>query len=170
MSVDTETRNAAADQIHHTLIDMLHGWVQNEKANLDGYIENPTLHAEYNPYLIINSEALLQRSGYLSVFAEYLYNASQYKQGNPDVTQSMRDMAFDDVPSIVWARLYDYVLKVEKQMQEVIDNASNPNVPISDYAGFATFNVERFMSELNIYRDGVTNLPVVIQFLQERGK
>lgn len=169
MTIDRATRDAAASQIDYTLIDVLNEWLTNEKRNLDDFIANPQGHIEYNPYLILDTNGLTTRSSNLATYSQYLYNASQYRQGNPNITQAMNDLAFDNIPSMLWQRLYAWVAKHEKEMQQIMNNANSPHVPINDYSAYATFDTTKFQNELTIYENGANNLPVIIEYLQQNG-
>jgi hypothetical protein len=159
-------RDAAIDQVHYRLIDTLYDWIVREKRNLDGFIDHPEGHADYNKYLIVDFDALKNRSSQLDLIAQALYTISSYKKGNTNYTRAMHDYSLDNVPAVIWQRLYDWVNKRAEEMEQFLENAqNNPPVPINDYRGLVTFDADKYKAELAMYQSGRDGLAVVIAFL-----
>jgi hypothetical protein len=168
--VTLSDREAAIGLIDYRLIDVLRSWMIHEKRNLDGYINEPQGHVDYNPYLVIDFNALQTRSNELEQIQQMLGNISAYKQGNPNITQAMSDFGFDNIPSIIWQRLYDWAAKRLEIRTKILEDAKqNPPVPLSDYSAYATFDADKYSNDLQLYTSGVAGLQIVIEYLQQQG-
>jgi hypothetical protein len=168
--VTREERDSAVDEISYRMIDVLYSWMINERANLDGFIADPENHVDFNPYLVIDFDALSQRSVGLGNVADALLLVSQYKKGDESVTRTMHDIAIESVPVIIWKRLYDWMDKRANDMQKFLQDAqSNPPVPLDDYKQFVSFDTGKYLAELQMYISSRDGLAIVIQYAEEEG-
>lgn len=166
--ITREERDLAADMINHRLIDTLQSWMDNEKSNLSGFINNPQGHVDFNEYLEFNIPSLRQRVGMLGAVSSYLSIISKFKNGEEGVTRSMHDNAVDSIPNIIWSRLYEWTRKRATDMYTAFEKAKNtPPVPLTDYRSAATLNEEKYLAEIEIFRVGAESLKVVIDFASQ---
>ncbi len=167
--IEREERDAAADKIAVEMIDVLLSWMENEKRNLDGFIANPEEHVDYSPYLIIDTVQFQGRSDMLGAIAEGLKVVSRYKNGDSEVTRSMHDNAVDNIPSVIWERLYNWMVSRVEGMEAFLRKAikGDTPVPVDDYQGLAGFDTEKYSAELQMYKDSVEGLGIVIQFIKQ---
>ncbi|WP_124118417.1 hypothetical protein [Paenibacillus xylanexedens] len=167
--IEREERDEAAGKISVEMIDVLLSWMQNEKRNLDGFIANPVGHVDYNPYLIIDTAQLKGRSEMLGNIAHGLELISRFKNGDTDVTKSLHDNAIDTIPVVIWERLYNWMQNRVTSMETFLRKASEGDTPVptSDYQGLAGFDTEKYLAELQMYKDSVEGLGIVITFTKQ---
>lgn len=170
MPIDRVDRDAIFDTIHYRIIDVLESWMINEKGNLDGFIAHPEGHIDYSPYLILDFDSLRYRSGMLAQIAGGLNIISRYKKGDETVTRTMHDYAVDHIPNVIWKRLHDWTGKRSGDMQDFLtEKANSPPVPIDDYRSAASFNVEAYIQEMQMYVTATNALVTTMQFAIEEG-
>lgn len=162
---------AGADQIDYRIYGVLHKWIINEANNLEGFIDNPYEHVNYNPYIIFDFSALNNRLTMLRSVADYLNTIVQYKAGDPNYTEAMFQNALDNVPSVIFQRLQDWLNIRAVEMQKIIDNNGDPNnvSPLQDYVGMFTFDTNKFSTEYTLYTNAQSGCSLVISYKVEQG-
>lgn len=151
----------AADMIHSDLIDVLAKWMKNEKGNLDSFLESPTDHILYNPFVIPDTVALAQRSALLGQAVDGLNVMSAYKKGI--ATQTQRDYVLDRIPYQLFARLLGWM---ENRYADYVKTTGSANVgaPISEYGDLITFNMEAYLVQMNMYKDAIDGVKIIIEY------
>jgi hypothetical protein len=149
---------------------VLYGWVKNEGNNLQGFIDNPSGHVNYNPYVIMDFTKLQQRLAMLRTVEECLNVITEYKRGNLDYTRSMYESAVDGTHVQLVERLLDWLKKRYQDMTQFIASSGNAQgtAQIDDYAGMFTFNAQKFMAEYTMYKKAIVGCEVVVQYKNEQ--
>lgn len=155
----------AADRVHEDLIDVLAKWMRNEKGNLDSFLTNPTEHVLYNPFVIPDTVALMQRSALLEQAVQALTVISDYKKGL--ATRGQRDYALDQIPYVLFVRLLDWM---QARYDDFIRTTTSSNVgaPISEYSGLITFDIEAYLAQMQKYAEAIEGAKVIIQYKKEQ--
>lgn len=166
--IDRITYVNAANAVDWTMINTLGGWLNNEKNNLDGYIANPQSHVDYDPYIIPDFTKLQQRSTMLGDAAGYANTIVQFKQGSPNVTEAMYELAVDNMPIVLFQRLQDWMMYRYALMQrDFAVMTASPTVPIKDYEGLVTFDAASYQTQIDLFNTCITNLAIVIEYKAE---
>lgn len=164
--LDKATRDAAMDRVSYEMTEVLESWMQNEKRNLDGFIASPEEHVDYNPFLIFDIAGLQSRSAMLGSLSKGLSIITGFKKGEPGITRSLHDNAVDHIPSVIWIRLYDWMVGRAESMEVFLRKATSSGspVPLSDYQGLAGFDAVKYLDELNMYKTSIEGLAIVIEY------
>lgn len=171
MTVSRTDMLSAFDSVNHVFIDVLSDWLTNEANNLQGFINSPEEHAEYNPYITPDFTALQSRVDMLNQCASNLNIISQYKQG-ANVTGGQYETALDSIPHELFQRLYEWMLQRKVEMDNFLNNSNKNKAlsPLSDYSSMFTFNQTKYESEYQLYVDGLSGLSTSIQYKIENGQ
>jgi hypothetical protein len=160
----------AFEKVSHRITEVLYEWAQKEANNLEDFINNPTGHVNYNPYIVPDYSALEYRLSALRQAEKDLRTITDFKIGSPDVTRTQHDVAIENIPVQLTLRLEVWMNKRISDMKEVVNQGSSQsyNAPIDDYASLYTFNTSKFMDELNMYTSSQEGISVVNQYKNER--
>lgn len=158
----------ASDRIHHRITSVLYDWAKREGNNLEGFINTPSEHVEYNPYVILDFTALTKRLSMLRYVEEQLNIVTKYKLSDPDVTRSMYEYAIETVPEILFKRLLDWMEKRKKDMEGVMLGEAGSMAPLKDYEGMFTFNSTKFMAEYAMYKEAVEATKVIVAYKKQQ--
>lgn len=150
---------------------VLQGWIEKESNNLEAFMDNPSEHVNYNPYMIFDFSKLNDRLTMLRVVEGYLSTITLYKQGDSNTTESMYQNALDSVPSIIWKRLLDWLNQRYTEMTNLIADNGDPNniSPLHDYIGMFTFDQNKFMEEYTMYGNSLTGVNTIVNYKVEQG-
>jgi hypothetical protein len=162
---------AGAEQVDYRIYGVLQNWITNEANNLEGFIDNPSEHVNYNPYIIFDYTALNNRLLLLRGVADYLNTMTQYKAGNPDYSESMFQNALDNIPVIIFQRLLDWLNTRSIEMQHIINSNGDPNnvSPLQDYVGMFTFDTNKFSAEYTMYTNALSGVQLIVDYKIEQG-
>lgn len=162
----------AFEKVSYRITDVLHDWVDKEGGNLQGFMDNPSGHVDYNPYMIVDFTALQYRLDLLRKTTEDLYLITEFKKGNPDITRSMHDTALDRIPVQLTMRLEQWLEKRKNDMEQIIQSSGNSVKPaIEDYSSLYSFNQSKFIAEYTMYANAYEGVAVVTQYkLQQSGE
>jgi hypothetical protein len=141
----------------------------NEGNNLQGFIDNPSEHVNYNPYLIMDFTKLTGRLSMLRDIENGLKIITEYKKGSENYTRSMYESALDGIPVQLIERLYHWLQKRYADMSALISSASkvDESLPLNDYVGMYTFNQVAFMQEFGMYKQAIQGCEVLVQYKLE---
>lgn len=156
----------ATEKISYDMIDVLCKWLQNEKGNLDSYIENPEGHIMFNRYVKADIEALTVRSAMLSEVCVNLRNISLYKQGSDLSTRALHDYGFDSIHYSLFERLLDWMNDRKNGLVTDLEK-QKMGIPLSDYNPLATFDTELFQSTIKEYMDAIEGVETVIAYKKQ---
>lgn len=158
------------DRVDVRLIETLKVWLENESQNLQGFLENPEGHVNFNPYVNIHYTAFYDRVFGLEDIIKGLDIIIQYKHESDIVTRSMYELAVEQIPCIICKRLLDWMIKRKADMEGFFKNNSLDGdiTPLPDYVGMFDFNEEAFMPEYTMYTEGVGGLEIVCQYKTEQ--
>lgn len=161
---------AGADQIDYRIMDVLNGWITNEASNLDAFINNPVEHVNYNPYVIFDFTKLNERLTMLNAVIGNLNTIIQYKQANPNFTQSMYENSLDQIGTIIFERLLGWLVYRQGEMARLISENGDPNniSPLHDYVGMFTFDQTKFQQEYQMYVTSLSGCQVVVDYKVEQ--
>jgi hypothetical protein len=156
----------ASDLIDYRITEVLYSWTKNEGNNLEGFINNPSEHVNYSPYMIMDFSKLTQRLNMLRGIESSLVVITEYKKNNPDYIRSMYEEALDNVNVQLMQRLLDWLIKRYGDMTEMIksNKAVDSMSPIHDYIGMFTFNQPKFLSEYTMYAKAIEGCKVVVDY------
>ena len=162
---------AGAKQVDYRIYGVLQSWIANEANNLEAFIDNPSEHVNYNPYIVFDFTALTNRLALLRGVADYLNTMTQFKAGNQNFSESMFENALDNVPSIIFQRLETWLIQRTVGMQHIINSDGDPNnvSPLQDYVGMFTFDTNKFNIEYVMYTNALGGIRVVIEYKVEQG-
>lgn len=165
MTTRTEMLDAS-DYIHYKITEMLGSWVRNEGNNLEGFINNPTEHVNYNPYMIMDFEKLTGRLNMLRQIENDLIIITEYKKENTDYVRSMYETALDEVNVQLMQRLLDWLVKRHGDMKQLIQSNKSIDAmsPIHDYVGMYTFDQSKFLSEYTMYEKAIIGCQAIIDY------
>jgi hypothetical protein len=161
---------AGAQQIDYRIYGVLQSWITNEANNLEGFIDNPSEHVNYNKYIIFDYTALNNRLTLLRSVADYMNTITQYKAGNPNYSESMFENALDNIPSAIFQRLLDWLNTRTIEMQHIINSNGDPNnvSPLQDYVGMFTFDTNKFGAEYTMYTNSLDGVKTVVDYKVEQ--
>jgi len=154
-------RDMAIDKVAPEFIEKLVEWIANEKMNLDDFIANPQGHVMYNPYIDVDFDMLAMRSEMLNQVIGGLRVIIAFKNGNPDVTRAMHDLALDSMPYQVFDRLVEWIDRMHRSM------TGNVDLPLKDYGELISFNRERYEEDMRKHVDALEGLRIVQEFGRE---
>lgn len=162
---------AGAQQIDYRIYGVLQEWITNEANNLEGFIDNPSEHVNYSPYIVLDFTALNNRLTLLRGVADYMNTITQYKAGNPNFSESMFENALDSIPSIIFQRLLDWLNIRTVEMQHIINSNGDPNniSPLQDYVGMFTFDTNKFDYEYTMYMNALSGTQLIVSYKIEQG-
>lgn len=162
---------AGADAIDVSIMETLYSWIFNEANNLQSFIDYPSEHVNYSPYMIFDFSKLNDRLVMLNQTISYINTIVEYKKGNQDFSQSMYENALDQVGSIIFERLLGWLVYREGEMSRLISENGDPNnlSPLHDYVGMFTFDQQRFMTEYNMYVTSLNGCQLVFDYKVEQG-
>lgn len=162
---------SGADLVDYRIMAVLQEWIEKEAVNLQSFINSPTEHVNYNPYMIFDFDKLNARLTMIQKCASDLNVIVQYKQGNPDYSQSMNESALDEIGSIIFQRLLDWLQKRYVDMANLIQQNGDPNnvSPLHDYVGMFTFDHEKFMTEFTMYENAINGVTTIVNYKVEQG-
>lgn len=162
---------AGAEQVDYRIYGVLQSWITNEANNLEGFINNPSEHVNYNKYIILDFTALNNRLTLLRNVADLLNTITQYKSGNPNYSESMFQSALDNIPSIIFQRLLEWLNTRSIEMQHIINSNGDPNSvsPLQDYVGMFTFDTAKFQAEYMMYINALSGVQLIVDYKIENG-
>jgi hypothetical protein len=159
----------ALSRVHYRITEVLYDWTLKEGNNLEGFINNPSGHVDYNPYVVVDFSALTKRLEILRITANDLDIITRYKKGSPDVTKTMHDLAIERIPLQLTKRLEDWLLKRKTDMYDVVQSSGNTiQAPIDDYSSLFSFNYDKFMVEYNMYVEAYEGIVIINQYKLEQ--
>lgn len=159
-----------ASQVDYRIYGVLQNWINNEANNLEGFINNPSEHVNYNKYVIFDFSALNNRLATLRGVADYLNTITQYKAGNPNFTESMYENALDSIPSIIFQRLLEWLNIRTIEMERIINSNGDPNnvSPLQDYVGMFTFDTNKFGAEYTMFTNALSGTQLIVSYKVEQ--
>jgi hypothetical protein len=155
----------ALNLVDYRITEVLHSWTKHEGNNLEGFINNPSGHVNYNPYIILDFSKLQTRLDMLRYVEKCLLTVTEYKKGNPDYTKSMYENAIDGVHVQLIDRLLDWL---KTRFADMTAMSGNAQAPLDDYKGMYTFNFEKFKEEYDMYANAIEGIAIVAQYKKEQ--